>query len=293
MHSTKVGIKRKIGIVESESKTKTKVNTVGKTKPPLKGELIIQLKELQEKFDDLENKSKENIKSLEQENETLKSINKNNVEVIKSLKERVGLPNDQELDELDMSEGPRYCVKCDYQAEDGYDLDAHTWSEHEEDASEIDGLTTKSKGKFLECNFCDNKFQTLKNLMMHKKQDHLENVAACWNFSHGNCDFGDKSCWFKHIIEDATKPEEFTCKMCGIDNLSKSSYYKHKKNKHSESVQKCKNQINGKCIYKSENCWFIHDNKEFMEETDESKKEVMNMMKMFTGRILKLEENNK
>ena len=85
MHSTKVGIKRKIGIVESESKTKTKVNTVGKTKPPLKGELIIQLKELQEKFDDLENKSNENIESLEQENETLKSINKNNVEVIKSL----------------------------------------------------------------------------------------------------------------------------------------------------------------------------------------------------------------
>ena len=82
-----------------------------------------------------------------------------NVEVIKSLKERVGLPNDQELDELDMSEGPRYCVKCDYQAEDGYDLDAHTWSEHEEDASEIDDLTTKSKGNFLNATFVITSFR--------------------------------------------------------------------------------------------------------------------------------------
>jgi hypothetical protein len=138
--------------------------------------------------------------------------------------------------------------------------------------------------------------------MMHKKQDHLENVAACWNFSYGNCEFGEKSCWFKHNIEDSTNPEEFKCTKCGKDFISKSSYFKHKKNRHSENVQKCKNQSNGKCIYKSENYWFIHDNTEFMEETDESKKEVinentiqkiMNMMEIFTGRILKLEENKK
>ena len=39
----------------------------------------------------------------------------------------------QNTDDLDMSEGPRSCNKCDYQAEDGYDLDAHTWSEHDDD----------------------------------------------------------------------------------------------------------------------------------------------------------------
>ena len=88
--------------------------------------------------------------------------------------------------------------------------------------------------------------------------------------------------------------------MCGKDFLSKSSYFKHKKINHSESVQKCNNQSNGKCNYKSENCWFIHDNTECLDETDESKKEVVNentlqkmmkMMELFTGRILKLEEN--
>ena len=42
-------------------------------------------------------------------------------------------------------------------------------------------------------------------MMVHKKQDHLENVAAFWNFSSGNCEFGEQSCWFKHNIEDATK----------------------------------------------------------------------------------------
>ena len=30
------------------------------------------------------------------------------------------------------SQGVRYCTVCNYEAEDMYDLDAHTWSEHDD-----------------------------------------------------------------------------------------------------------------------------------------------------------------
>ena len=46
-----------------------------------------------------------------------------------------GWPSDQKTEDMDIScssQGVRYCVLCDYEAEDMYDLEAHTWSEHEE-----------------------------------------------------------------------------------------------------------------------------------------------------------------
>ena len=43
--------------------------------------------------------------------------------------------NDQDSEPLDLSVGPRFCSKCDYCAEDGYDLDGHFWSEHDDDES--------------------------------------------------------------------------------------------------------------------------------------------------------------
>jgi hypothetical protein len=114
-NTTKVCIKRKIGA--EDSIPKCKINAVSKAKGPLRGELIIELKELQEKFVDMENINKKNIESLEQERETLEAINKKNLEVIVSLKEQVEdlkkeKPNqswasDPKPDELDTSEGPR------------------------------------------------------------------------------------------------------------------------------------------------------------------------------------------
>ena len=36
-------------------------------------------------------------------------------------------------EELDLSFGPRFCNICDHEAEDGYQLDVHHWTEHEDD----------------------------------------------------------------------------------------------------------------------------------------------------------------
>ena len=51
------------------------------------------------------------------------------------------------------------------------------------------------------CNFCDEKFKTRRCVMVHKKVVQTEKVAVCWNFVEGNCDFGDKPCWFNQTID--------------------------------------------------------------------------------------------
>ena len=43
-----------------------------------------------------------------------------------------GWSTEQISDFLDTSTDPRNCKRYDYEAEDKYDLDAHTWTEHEE-----------------------------------------------------------------------------------------------------------------------------------------------------------------
>ena len=79
-NSTKIGIKRKIELVESKP---NKVTAVNKKKAGLKTDMMIKLKELQDKFDTLENENEENIDSLEQANEALDK----NIEIIRCLKE--------------------------------------------------------------------------------------------------------------------------------------------------------------------------------------------------------------
>ena len=167
-----MALKRKIDSKMPETvKKSTKVEgSELKKKPLTKAELMVKFKALEEgnvKHLETITKLENSIEERTETNEKLIKENEKHLDTITKLEsciklQRKELPDEQKQDELDMSEGPRYCDKCDYQAEDGYDLDAHSWSEHEEDASEIAGHTTKCKAKALECIFCDKKFQTLK-----------------------------------------------------------------------------------------------------------------------------------
>ena len=58
------------------------------------------------------------------------------------------------------------------------------------------------------CNYCDRRFKTKIQLMRHKKQDHIQNVARCSN-ENKNCKFGFENCWFLHTenIEKAYESE--------------------------------------------------------------------------------------
>ena len=140
-------MKRKMEL-ESEVKLSKVVNPPRKNKVPLKEELLIQLKELEEKYDALEKKSKIDVQMLQTKNAALEDTNKKFADEVKTLIQKVqNLEAENEMqfqcyecnfvakskpvikhhlyekhawqinldsDELDMSAGPRFCRKCDY-----------------------------------------------------------------------------------------------------------------------------------------------------------------------------------
>ena len=44
------------------------------------------------------------------------------------------------------------------------------------------------------CEYCEDKFANLRELMKHKNKQHAENVQRCWNYADGKCEFDDKKC---------------------------------------------------------------------------------------------------
>ena len=153
-------------------------------------------------------------------------------------------------EELDLSFGPRYCSKCDFEAEDGYQLDGHFWSEH--DDSDINSFP---------CSHCDQTFSTLKDLMSHKKKMHVENVSTCWHFSKSSCIFGDENCWFVHKDQskesDETDKISMKCNICDKILKTKKEFMVHRKKEHEENIQTCNLYKKGTCTY-NESCWFSH-----------------------------------
>ena len=144
------------------------------------------------------------------------------------------LKDDQNPESMDIStgsQGVRYCTVCNYEAEDMYDLDAHTWSEHD-DSDESD------HHKF--CKFCNFDSEHKRDLMLHIKNEHVDKVSICWHFSVGNCPFGDESCWFIHRND-----KEYKCNLCEQIYTNQSDYLKHKKTMHEHIVKQCKNESNG------------------------------------------------
>ena len=206
-----------------------------------------------------------------------------------------GWPSDQKegeksdhMDKSTGSQGVRYCTICNYEAEDMYDLDAHTWSEHD-DGDESD------HHKF--CKFCDDGYDNLRDLMIHNKKEHSDKVNTCWHFSVGNCPFGDENCWFIHSSD-----KEYKCNLCGETYSNQTDYLNHKKRNHENSVKKCKNMNNGSCKYGDERCWFKHTDQTKMKENEETetifneKNEVVQklfmMMEKMTEQIFQMEMIN-
>ena len=292
---TKTGIKRKLEKVE--------VKTI-KTKTPLKADLIVQLKKLQDNFDTLEEantKNIEKIKFLEEKVESLekekirksKETQTENSQELKCSECNFEASNDSELNwhmgkihgwplnqstgDLDYSAGPIDCKRCDYQAEDGYDLDAHRWSEHEEDED----------GQII-CKICEEKFASVGNLMKHKKLKHREKVSVCQNYNTNGCPFEDHKCWFLHMQSE----EEFKCNICEENFKSKSDFMRHRKSNRSDMVQYCKN--NKKCVFKN-SCWFRHgilDEQVMNGKSDEEENIINKLLKnieKLNEKVIKLE----
>ena len=103
------------------------------------------------------------------------------------------VPKDQNSEEMEISldsQAVQVCDKCDYEAEDLYDFDAHTWVMHMSYEEDKDNLVV--------CNLCERRYADKHDLMYHSKEAHPERVNICWHFLAGNCPFGEEKCWFIH-----------------------------------------------------------------------------------------------
>ena len=314
-HTSNSGMKRKLDVISGEQVDK--IDPSSKTKQPLKAELAIKLKELQINYEELEVKSKKDIEILVKENDDLKrkikdleaknkKLSKIQTENIKcfncnyetndnvALKmhifdKHVWPKGNEEAEDLELSLGPRFCRKCDYQAEDGYDLDAHFWGEHDDAENET-----------IYCKFCDEIFVSLHDLMKHKKTNHREKVSLCDNFSNGSCIYGDENCWFLHENE-TEKIKEFKCNFCKKEFYKTSDFLKHRKIEHEQLVPACNRFKDGKCIFGADKCWFQHKKDESDDDYDQVKnnnfenneviQKIFKMMETMTQRILNIENN--
>ena len=206
------------------------------------------------------------------------------------------------------SEGIVFCYECEFPADDYYDLGEHMLEFHFVGNCEVcdESFTTKEKlqdhlvdehdqgRNFLDmnsqnflCSHCEQGFASKKDLMMHKKQQHIEMVSTCWGFAAGSCEFGSDKCWFRHSMSNSV---DIKCKICDGRFETKPEYHKHKKEKHPGLVPRCNNDLNGKCKFGIEFCWFNHketENNEVISNNDNQIKENNEVV----GRLLDLVEN--
>ena len=245
-------------------------------------DMIIQYKLLQEKNEELEKQ----VRNLEAQQ-------KARVESILLLEETVGILEKRSVKKISIGAQTEIirCEECEYPAECMNDLVYHMFECHPLDAKE----------PTIKCNSCDDSFTSKRDLMFHKKRDHIENVQICTNIRNGDCSFGNE-CWFRHDINSTESPPEYNCNFCEETFKTKSEFMKHKKIKHFASVKKCENDLIGTCQYNYQKCWFIHKNSNVnsdiqidtnMEDEDNEKysmiKELKDMVENYTERIIKLE----
>ena len=204
-------------------------------------------------------------------------------------------PSEKKSEDMDISDisedRPRNCEKCNYAAEDMYDLDAHTWTEHEELSY------FESGSKPFSCNLCEEVLQTKGDLMKHKKDEHNDKVNTCWKFDAGYCSFGDDKCWFIH--DEEKKSVEYPCNQCEKVFVTQTDIMEHRKKHHKQLVQLCKNENNGTCIFGFKKCWFRHDNEQTnnknkkhekdIEENKEVTQRMFEMMETITQRVIQIE----
>ena len=273
-HTTKVGIKKKIDLIQEPKQNKHRMVT--EKKPPLKSDLIVQLKALQKDFDNLklENENNQNtIKNLEEKLSQKSPMSTNskgsqtftreiqifcNVCIyVATCEEELNWHMGYEHDLSDESyfDKEYYCDVCSRWIDTESDMLNHR-KEHQK--KQQHGMSNDNDDKLC-CNFCEESFSTKRELMRHKKTMHIDKVALCRQYATGTCDFGDQYCWFSHCQSKQNHEATiFNCKSCGKEFMFQSDCLKHRKQEHTNIVPPCKNERNGTCRFGSLNCWFNH-----------------------------------
>ena len=97
---------------------------------------------------------------------------------------------------------------------------------------EEDNLNTDStaNAEMYRCKFCDNSFNTRRELNRHTTDDH-KSYKPCKNFHNDSCDFDD-DCRFNHIKLNGSQS---ICYKCGNITSSKTLLMNHIKEAHGQT----------------------------------------------------------
>ena len=202
---------------------------------------------------------------LEQKNIVLEKEKLTHIEAIRLLEETVNVlekntntnnevdkqTKESQTDAFDMKNSDKeiyLCGDCDYVAECMHDFNDHT---HTQDQEDIENLSNS----LFTCKFCDERFETLSEVMIHNRLIHTRNVQHCKQYLENSCFYGD-NCWFIHSETFRNSEPTFKCNFCELKFRSQNVLREHTKLLHTQFVFNCKNEDD--CKFRPKKCWFIH-----------------------------------
>ena len=94
-------------------------------------------------------------------------------------------------------EGDWNCVKCSFQTNGEGRLSKHIRVAHENG-----------------CDICENKYDSRKDLMDHKKEDHSETTKHCRDYLFDKCQYRKEECQYLHAEKEKNNVDVFKCNNC-------------------------------------------------------------------------------
>ena len=127
--------------------------------------------------------------------------------------------------------------------------------------------------KVIECKYCGKQYSKKSEFMIHRKIEHPGTVANRKNNKEGKCNFAAGVCWWSHDdmpIDSAS----VSCFICNDTFSTKNEMMKHRKRNHNKLVKECHKFKEQLCKFKSDACWFFHED-ENLKKNEEEKDEIV------------------
>ena len=87
--------------------------------------------------------------------------------------------------------------QCRYDQDGGCKFQADCWYKHTQTNTENETTTVTEKQSY-KCNSCGKETLSKKDLMIHRKVNHIETVSKCRNYANNTCKHSADNCWFSH-----------------------------------------------------------------------------------------------
>ena len=144
-------------------------------------------------------------------------------------------------------EGDWTCDDCSYQSNEQHALLDHLLEKRHSSALLKHLLNQNLYERKDKCGFCNQIFNSKKQLLDHKKSEH-KTYQPCRNLQ--NCPWGE-DCLYNH---NPVKENVFLCYQCGDEFETRHKMMIHRKTTHEGKV--CRDFLKGNCRFTP--CWYPH-----------------------------------